>query len=281
MKVWVTGAGGQVGHALMQALEKKGIDHIGTTHAEADIGDIDRLRSFLSGVTHIINAAAYALVDPAETNRDAAFRANAAGPENLARLAREKGIRLIHISTDYVFDGTSKRPYREEDETNPLNWYAITKKEGETRVLRELPNACVVRVSWVFGGKGRNYANLVFDLLRQRKELKFVVDQIGRPTYVSDFAEVLIALLDQSGIYHFANEGMLSKYDFTCAIWEWAKQKKIPMACERIIPIPSSEFPTPAARPLYTPLDTAKIEKLIEIRPWTETLAEYMCKTFS
>lgn len=277
MKVWVTGSGGQVGHVLMNVLKSKGIDCFGTKREEADIADEAKVRSLMQGVTHIVNAAAYAQVDPAETQKDLSLRANAEGPETLARVAKESGARLIHISTDYVFDGKLSRPYVEEDETNPLNWYGYTKREGEIRVLKTYPEACVVRVSWVFGGHGnRHFASQVLNLISQRKELKFVNDQIGRPTYALDFAHALAALLNCSGIYHYSNRGSLSKYAFTRAIWEWAKQRGLPMVCETIVPIPSSDFPTPAKRPLYTVFNTAKIESILPIRPWREALGDYM-----
>ncbi len=274
MKIWITGISGQVGRALQDVLERHGIDHFGTTHAEVDIADSEQVRPYIDRATHIINAAALAQVDVAETERDRAFRANALGPENLAKQAQGKA-RLIHISTDYVFDGRLRRPYREEDETNPLNWYGQTKLEGELRILTHMPDACIIRPSWVFGGEGRNYASLMLDLMRQRTELRIVNDQIGRPTYAFDLAEALIAMRDESGIYHYANHGSLSKYAFARAIWESAKQKGIPMACERILPIHASAYPTPAVRPLYTPFDTSKIEQKLTIRPWREALAEY------
>ena len=277
LKVWVTGSQGQVGHVLLELLQKKGIDAFGTSRAEVDISREAQVRSRMQGVTHIINAAAFARVDPAETEREKAFLANAAGPEMLAAIAKEAGVRLVHISTDYVFDGTLKRPYREEDAANPVNWYGYTKLEGEVRVRRAYPDACIVRVSWVFGGYGtQQYVYAVLKMLREKKELRFVADQIGRPTYAYDFAEALIALKDQSGTYHYANRGAISKYDLTCAIWDWAKRKRLPVLCESIIPISAAEFSLPAPRPLYTPLDTAKVEALLPIRSWEDALSDCM-----
>lgn len=279
LKVWVTGSRGQVGHVLLELLDKKGIDALGTAHADVDISQEDQVRSCMQGVTHIINAAAFARVDPAEAEKEKAFLANAVGPEILASVAKEAGARLIHISTDYVFDGTLKRPYLEEDETKPVNWYGYTKLEGEIRVRRVYPEACIVRVSWVFGGYGtQQYVYAVLKMLREKKELRFVADQIGRPTYAYDFAKALIALRDQSGTYHYANRGAISKHDLTCAIWDWAKRKHLPVLCESIVPISAAEFVVPAPRPLYTPLDTAKVEELLPIRSWEEALSECMLK---
>ncbi|MBS0624463.1 MAG: dTDP-4-dehydrorhamnose reductase [Verrucomicrobia bacterium] len=277
MNIWVTGTNGQVGRVLLDLLKKRGIPAFGTTHAEVDIADEKAVRQQMQKATHVINPAAYAQVDPAETEREASFRANVSGPEMLAKAAREFGTRLVHISTDYVFDGKSNRPYREEDETNPLNWYGYTKREGEIRALNAYPETCIVRVSWVFGGHGaRHYVAQVLRLVSQNKTLRFVDDQIGRPTYALDFAEALIALRDCQGIYHYSNSGSLSKYAFARAIWEWAQQKSLPTICEQIVPIPSVEFPTPAKRPLFTSFDTSKVEKLISIRPWREALTDCM-----
>ncbi len=277
VRIWITGSQGQLGHVLLNLLQKKGIDSFGTTREEVDISQEDQVRSRMKGVTHIINAAAFARVDPAETEREKAFRANAVGPEVLALAAREAGARLIHISTDYVFDGTLGRPYREDDQTNPVNWYGQTKLEGELRVQKAFPEACIVRVSWVFGGHGtQQYVHAVLKMLREKRELRFVADQIGRPTYAHDLAEALIVLRDQSGIYHYANRGAISKYDLTCAIWDWAKRKHLPLLCESVVPITAAEFLVPAPRPLSTPFDTAKIEAILPIRSWEEALAECM-----
>jgi dTDP-4-dehydrorhamnose reductase len=277
MRVWVTGCNGQVGHTLLSLLQNKGIDCFGTTRQQADITEETTVRSFANKATHIVNAAASAQVDFAETNREEAYQVNTTGPAILAKIAYELGIRFLHISTDYVFDGTIKRAYREEDTPNPLNWYGVTKKEGELKVLQECPYACIVRTSWIFGGRGtKHYVAQVLDLVRQKKELFFVDDQIGRPTYAFDLAEALFVLLDASGIYHYSNQGMLSKYAFAQTIWAWAKQNGRPCICEQIEPIASSTFSAAARRPLYTPLDTRKIEKLLPIRSWQDAFAACM-----
>jgi dTDP-4-dehydrorhamnose reductase len=178
MRVWVTGSGGQVGQVLIRALLQKGIDCFGTSHADADIADEETVRSWIERATHIVNTAAYSEVDPAETHRDKAYRANVMGPAALAKISRETGVHLLHISTDYVFDGKLGRPYVEDDEPHPLNWYGETKREGEIRVLEANPEACVVRVSWIFGGGGqKNYAPKILHALQTQKELRFVDDQ--------------------------------------------------------------------------------------------------------
>lgn len=280
MKIWVTGSEGQLGGVLLGALKKRGIEAFGTARSEVDISQEGQVRSRMGGVTHVLNTAAFARVDPAETEREKAFLANAVGPETLAIAAREAGARLVHVSTDYVFDGTLGRPYHEDDRPNPINWYGETKLEGEIRVQKAYPEACIVRVSWVFGGGGtQQYVYAVLKMLKEKKELRFVADQIGRPTYARDLAEALFALRDHSGIYHYANRGEISKYGLTCAIWERARKLGLPLLCESIIPISAAEFAVPAPRPLYTPFNTAKVEKILPIRSWEEALAEVMtCK---
>lgn len=276
MKVWVTGSSGQVGQVLLQVLKGKGIDCFGTSHKEVDIADEKAASEAAQKATHIVNAAGFTQVDPAEIEREEAYVANVKGPEVLAKIAKEKGIKLLHISTDYVFDGKLKRAYIEEDATYPLNWYGQTKREGEIRVLQNCPDACIVRVSWVFGGGGsRHYAASILRAVQEKKELRFVDDQKGSPTYAWDFADALIHLLPKSGIYHYCNHGCISKYQFALAVLEMAKKRHFPILCERIVPIQSSEFFSLAIRPLYTPLNTHKIEQFLSIRPWQEGLKDF------
>lgn len=276
MRVWVTGAGGQVGQVLIKKLQEKKIDCFGTSHSEANIADEATVRTFIQEATHIINTAAFCDVDAAESQREKAYLANALGPAVLAKIARQNGVHLLHISTDYVFDGTLSRYYVEEDETHPLNWYGETKREGEKRVLEENSEACIVRASWVFGGAGKkNYAPKILEAIRTRKELRFVDDQKSCPTYALDLADALLLLLDHSGIYHYCNDGCISKYAFATAILERAKERGFPVLCEKIVPVSSSEFFAAAKRPLCTPLNTEKIKTLLSIRPWQEALDDF------
>jgi len=282
MRVWVTGAKGQVGQVLLEALSRSGIDCFGSSHRQVDISDERAASAALQNVSHIVNAAGFTQVDLAETNREEAYLANAKGPEILAKAAKRMGARLVHISTDYVFDGMLGRPYREDDEPRPCNWYGVTKREGEIRVLQNHPDACIVRVSWVFGGGGRrHYASSILEAIQNQKEIRFVDDQKGSPTYAGDFADALISLLDESGIYHYCNRGCISKYAFACEVLKMAKEKNYPVLCEKIAAIQSSEFFSLAKRPLYTPLDTKKIESKISIRPWQEGLEDFFARKLS
>lgn len=257
------------------------IDCVGTSRAEVDISDEKNTLFYAKGFSHIINAAGYSSVEQAEKNREAAFQSNVIGPKNLARAAKIAGARLIHLSTDYVFDGKLCRFYREDDETNPLNCYGVTKREGELCILQILPEACILRVSTVFGGKGeRHFVSQALHLMRQHSELKFVSDEIGCVTYVSDLVKAIPTMMDKSGIYHFANQGAVSKYAFINWIWEWAKRKDSSILCKKIEPVASAAYRRGIVRPLFTPLDTTKIEAFVKIRPWADALNEYITRSY-
>ena len=279
MKVWVAGAGGQVGQVLLHVFRERGVDCFGTSHAEVNIADQGAVFSAMKEASHVVNAAGYTQVDPAELQREEAYLANVKGPEVLAKAAKEMGRHLVHISTDYVFDGYLGRSYVEEDEARPLNWYGQTKREGEIRALQNYPESCIVRVSWVFGGGGgRHYASSILRAVQEKKELRFVDDQKGSPTCAWDFAEALLHLLSKSGIHHYCNKGCISKYEFACAVLEKATEKGFPVVCEKIVPIVSSEFFSLAKRPLFTPFNTQKVEKILSIRPWQEGLEDFFSR---
>ncbi len=219
----------------------------------------------------------------AEKNPDAAFAVNAEGAANIALVAKEIRARLVHISTDYVFNGFSQKPYREEDVCDPVNVYGKSKWEGEKRVLAYLPSACILRTSWLFGHKGKNFISSLLHWFQQKEELQVVSDQCGKPTFCRDLAEAVIALLDCEGIVHFANEGGHSRYQIALDLLEAAKEKGIALKCQRIIPVPSAQFPAPAPRPSYSVLDTNKYVHLTVIRPrpLSEAVTEFLNEAFS
>ncbi len=275
MKLWIAGANGLLGSSLKPKAD------LTSCRKEADIGDLEALRAFASayrGITHIVNCAAFSLVDFAETEREAAFRANALGPENLAAVAKEIGARLVHISTDYVFQGALRRPLNEADEAVPCNYYGFTKLEGERRVARMLPSACIIRTSWIFGRGGKNFAANLLGLLQEKEEVRLTDDHWNRPTYAPDLADAILQMLDAAGLYQFANAGAANKYEFGLAMREEALAAGIPLAVKRIVPVAGSTFPSPALRPPYSVFDTAKIERKLKgpIRPWREALREYL-----
>jgi dTDP-4-dehydrorhamnose reductase len=280
-KVWVLGSTGMLGSELCLLLKKKGIPFVGTDKGQADVSSLKSLENFSKDleISHIFNCTAYKKVDQAEKEKDLASLVNAQGPENMGRLAGEKGAKLIHFSTDYVFEGSRFYPYCEEDTPNPLNTYGNTKWEGEKRLLALMPDACIIRTSWLCGHHGLNFISKMLKLMQEKSEIKVVHDQKGRPTFCEDLAACAWELRDCSGIFHFANTGEASWYEFALGIYEEAK-KKFPLVCEKMIPISSDQFPALAKRPAYSVLDTKKVEALLKRRPrsWKEALQTYMQK---
>jgi len=273
MKIWVPGATGFVGKVLCSKIDAV------ETGSEVDIADSEVVRDFIEEkgpFTHIVNCAALSEVDPAESAVEKAFRINAAGPETLGKLAQEKKISLLHLSTDYIFNANEKMPLTEEALPNPCNVYGKSKWEGEKRLMAINPNACILRTSWIFGAEGKNFVAKLLFLLQSQDELKLVFDQISRPTYVFDLADVIIKLLGVNGVFHFANQEATNKYEFCLAFKEIAESQGFKIRCKRIIPVASSEFSSPAKRPLYSALNTDKIEKLLPIRSWKECIREYL-----
>jgi len=275
MKLWIPGAGGLVGKVLCSKIDAV------ATRREVDIGDLEAIRTFAKKTgpfTHIVNCAAFSEVDLAESFIGEAFRVNALGPENLGRFAAETGAHLLHLSTDYVFDADEKATLKEDDLTNPCNVYGKTKLEGERRLFSVFPGACVLRTSWVFGGDGKNFVAKLLQLLETREELRLVFDQVSRPTYVFDLAVAIFELINESGLYHFANSDPTNKYEFSIAFREIAEELGFFLRCKTIVPVPSSEFCSPAKRPQYSALDTSKIEKKLTrpIRSWKDCIREYL-----
>jgi len=281
MKVWILGAGGLLGSAVQRMCSKSKIPSVAMQREEADITHIVHLRKMAEKIrpTHIVNCAAYTNVDGAEKEPELAFRVNADGPCNIGVVGREFDAGVVHISTDYVFDGIGKRPYIETDRCQPIGTYAKSKWEGENNLLTVFPLACIIRSSWLFGVRGKNFISSILDLMRSKIELKVVDDQRGRPTFCEDLAQTVVALLNHTGIFHFANSGEVSRYNMAVEIFEEAKRRGVRLACEKIIPVKSDEFLTLAKRPFYSVLDTAKISAILGDKPrdWREGLKEYFC----
>lgn len=278
MTLWLLGANGLVGSAL-----KSTISCVTTGH-EVDIGDLKALRSFAKkfpGITHIVNAAGFTQVDPAETHREAAFSANALGPENIGIVAKEIGAQLLHLSTDYVFPGNGNQPLKETDPVGPCNYYGKTKLEGEQRLMEANPDSAILRVSWVFGHGGKNFVSQLLHNLQTKTEIKIVCDQWSRYTYAPDLAKVILQLVGHSGLFHFANSGPTTKYEFALAMREEAEKLGIRVLTEAIIPVSAGEFPAVCKRPAYSALDTTKIEETLslKIRPWQDALQDYLEST--
>ncbi|MBF2014649.1 MAG: dTDP-4-dehydrorhamnose reductase [Rivularia sp. T60_A2020_040] len=230
----------------------------------------------------IINAAAYTAVDKAESEPELAHTINSLAPEILAQEAEKLRACLIHISTDYVFDGKSSLPYQENHPTNPLSVYGRTKLAGEEAIRSNCSNHFILRTAWVYGSFGKsNFVKTMLRLGSQKPELRVVNDQIGSPTWAKNIAQTIAALVNspqKTGTYHYTNSGVASWYDFAIAIFEEARQLGFPLKVERVIPITTKEYPTPATRPNYSVLNCGKISTVMESYPphWRQSLREML-----
>jgi len=262
--ILATGASGQVGSVLARTPGVVAIDVDALDLATGDPGPVlDRLAP-----TAVVNTAAYTGVDRAEDDRDLAFAINGAGAGRLAEACAARGIRLVHISTDYVFDGASARPYREDDPTAPINVYGASKLAGERAVLAA--GGTVMRTSWVFSATGANFVKTIVRLATERPELRIVADQRGCPTHAAEVARMALALVAHPvGVYHACGDGPTTWHAFAQAIVDAARARR-PIACARVLPIATADYPTPARRPRMSILDTAKVRALgIVPAPWT------------
>jgi dTDP-4-dehydrorhamnose reductase len=258
MKALVTGAGGQLGRALLASvpdgLEVIGLDRSGLdiTDAAAVAAAFDRLQPDI-----VINAAAYTAVDKAESERDAAFAGNATAPGVLAAESARRGIRFIHVSTDFVFDGTRSSPYPADAPVAPLGAYGESKLAGEQAVIAADPRALIVRTSWVYAAEGKNFLVTMLRLMKERGAVNVVADQIGTPTHAASLAAALwrMAAADAAGVVHFADAGAASWYDFATAIAEEGMAAGLLPAGVTVGPIATADYPTPAARPAYSVFD--------------------------
>ena len=266
----VVGSNGQLGNELKLLLQDKAVY---VDKDELDITDKQAVQNFVNGKNFeaIINCAAYTAVDKAESDEKLATLINVDGPRNLA----ETGVPLIHISTDYVFDGTNSKPYTEEDKPHPQTVYGRTKLASEQAVMKAAETAIVIRTAWLYSTFGNNFVKTMRRLGAERKSLNVVFDQVGTPTYAADLANAIVTILPQmkkgmKEIYHFSNEGVCSWYDFALAVMAQSD-----LDCE-VMPIESKEYPTPAQRPHYSVLNKAKIKRDfgLKINNWAVSLAE-------
>jgi dTDP-4-dehydrorhamnose reductase len=276
----LTGAGGQLGLALQRAAPA-GIRIKAMSRSELDIADETAVRAALRalGPALVINAAAYTRVDDAETHADEAMRANGTGPAVLAAACRDSRAWLVHVSTDYVFDGSQNQPYPRNAAPNPLGVYGRTKLAGELAVANLLAgSSTVVRSSWVYSAGHRNFLTTMLQRMSAGKALRVVSDQIGTPTAASSLARVLWSFAERrtSGIYHWCDSGVASWYDFAVAIGEEAFAARLIAAPASVTPIAGSEYPTPAPRPRYSVLDKRDTEHALEVSAphWRASLRE-------
>ena len=281
MKILVTGASGQLGKSIRDASYNSDLEFVFTDvvadegGAVLDVTDEAAVNAFISenGFDAIVNCAAYTDVDKAESDQDKAYRLNEHAPGVLAKAAADAGSLLIHISTDYVFDGGACVPYKEEMEASPLNVYGAAKLAGENAVAASGCRYLIIRTSWLYSNYGRNFFKRMVELTAERPILKVVSDQIGTPTWASDLADAIVAILESgktydSGVYHYSDEGVCSWYDFAKEICAGLGH-----LCD-IRPCSSEDYPTAAQRPSFSVLDKTKFKNTfgIEIPHWRESL---------
>ncbi|MBU2949629.1 dTDP-4-dehydrorhamnose reductase [Tamlana agarivorans] len=275
IQVLVTGANGQLARCIKDLeLQHQNLNFIYAEASELDICDLSQVERFFKtyNFQYCINCAAYTAVDKAETEIEQAYQVNAEGPENLAKSCKAHGVTLIHISTDFVFDGSHDVPYREEDTPNPLSVYGASKLKGEEIIKTTLDHYFIFRTSWLYSEHGNNFMKTMLRLAETHDELSVVSDQIGTPTYAGDLAEVILKVIDSNnqnfGLYHYSNEGVASWYDFAKVIFELSQVDL------KLNSIGTLEYPTPARRPLYSVLNKEKINKLlgVVVPGWKDSL---------
>ena len=288
MRILLTGAGGQVGGALLPRLRKFGtviavdLDTLDLAKTGVLSDALDRLEPEL-----IINPAAYTAVDKAETERDLAIAVNATAPGIIARWAAARAVPLIHFSTDYVFSGEGERPWREEDEAAPLSVYGATKLAGDAAVQAAGGASLILRTSWVYAAQGKNFLRTIARLASERAELRIVADQIGAPTSATLLADTVTSFVsggldhlrqrcdEAHGLVHVAASGETSWHGFACAIVEGLRARGVACVVERIVPIRTDAYPTPARRPNNSRLDLTRLRKIFGVTPptWQAALA--------
>lgn len=278
--ILLTGAYGQLGSEIYGLTPNYQNFHFYSTDVDTlDITDFKSIEAFFEDNTFdfVINCAAYTAVDRAEQEREQAYRINVTAPKFLAEIAKKYDSKLIHISTDYVFDGKNYRPYCENDPPNPVSFYGKTKREGENQILATGAQAVIIRTAWLYSAFGSNFVKTMLRLGKERKKLNVVFDQIGSPTYGKDLGKVILDVVRMSaenpetfkaGIYHFSNEGVCSWFDFARQIMENAH-----LDCH-VEPIETKDFPTPAQRPHFSVLNKSKIKETFGIRIpyWKDSL---------
>jgi dTDP-4-dehydrorhamnose reductase len=274
MKLLVTGAGGMLGRAVVECATRLGHDVRAATRGDLDVGDAGAARRALQafGPDAVVNCAAFTDVDGAESDPRGAERVNAAGAGHIAAAAAEVGARIVHVSTDYVFDGAKREPWLESDPTGPLGVYGATKLAGERAVAAANPAHAIVRTAWLFGAGGRNFVDTMLGLGATRDEVSVVIDQVGCPTWTGHLAGALVELAERpgaTGIHHIAGAGRCSWNELALEIFERAA-----LDC-RVLPATSEQFVRPARRPAYSVLGTERRDPIV-LAPWQDGLAAYL-----
>ena len=276
MKVLVTGVKGQLGYDLVNELEKRGMTAIGVDIDEMDITDAVSVNKVIKEAAPdaVIHCAAYTAVDAAEDNVELCRKVNAEGTANIAEVCKELDIKMMYISTDYVFDGQGERPWEPDDERHPLNVYGQTKYEGEVAVTDALDKYFIVRIAWVFGVNGKNFIKAILNKAKTVDTLTVVNDQFGSPTYTYDLARVLVDMIqtEKYGFYHATNEGICTWYEFACEIIRQAGMDA------KVLPVSADQYPAKAKRPTNSRMSKEKLtENGFEKLPaWQDALKRYL-----
>lgn len=279
MHIVVTGKHGQLAHELAQSIPA-GIKATFLSSQELDISDREAVHSQLAQLQPdaIINAAAYTAVDKAESDQERAFAVNAQGPKHLAEVCQARGIHLVQVSTDFVFDGSANTPYAPNAETNPVSVYGHSKLAGEQAVTELLPSATIIRTAWVYSSHGNNFVKTMLRLMAEKPQLGVVSDQIGAPTWAAGLANVcwLAAQQQPAGIYHWSDAGVASWYDFAVAIQALGLEQELLSQKIPVNPIRTIDYPTPARRPAYSVLDSRPLCQALGVNQvyWREQLSK-------
>lgn len=276
MRVLVTGVKGQLGHDVVLELEKRGMGAIGVDVDEMDVTDAAEVDRVIKEAAPdaVIHCAAYTAVDAAEDNEATCRRVNADGPRNIAKACRDLDVKMLQVSTDYVFSGRGERPWEPEDEREPQSVYGRTKYEGELAVQELLEKYFIVRIAWAFGVNGNNFVKTMLRLAETHDTLRVVNDQFGSPTYTHDLARLLVDMIltDKYGVYHATNEGDCSWYEFACAIF---KEAGLPV---NVIPVTTEEYGAKAKRPANSRMNRDKLTEMgfEKLPPWQDALRRYL-----
>jgi dTDP-4-dehydrorhamnose reductase len=288
----IIGSNGQLGWELVRQAEGKGLQSLALDFPEIDITSSVSISDKLDPhpVDIVVNAAAYTAVDKAESEPDAAFAVNCKGSENLAQYCSRRDIALVHVSTDYIFDGTKQGPYHEKDAVAPLGVYGKSKEAGEAAIREKLLNHIVIRTAWLYGFHGQNFVKTMLRLGRERQNLSVVNDQHGCPTYAADLAEAMLRIIELYrekqdivwGTYHFCGEGPTTWHAFAERIFMEARRYES-LEVKEVIPVTTKEYPTPAKRPANSVLDCSKIMRNFGIhpRPWQNALEEMIARLYT
>lgn len=278
MKVLVTGVKGQLGYDVVKVLNERGIACKGVDIDDFDLTDETAVSSYIRefAPTAVIHCAAFTAVDRAEDDKDLCYAVNVTGPENIARICKEIGAKMLQVSTDYVFDGQGDQPFEVDSVKAPKGHYGLTKSLGEDKVTELLSEYFIVRTAWVFGVNGNNFVKTMLRLGKEREELTVVCDQFGSPTYTPDLAVLLCDMImtDRYGIYHATNEGFCSWYDFACAIMKEAGLKA------RVTPVTSEQYASKAVRPKNSRLSKVSLDQagFNRLPPWQDALKRYIAE---